>query len=394
MTPVHGNLRRLRLEAQGAAVFLYSLWLVTLALCWPTVRTAPAAFVTLVPGLAVAIHMHRHLHRHLGANHRQHDVEHIFPTLGAANWITLARAGAIIVLAGFLPMALHPGSLGANTLLWAPGILYLGLSLADLADGFIARRQRRETDLGKRLDIETDAAGLLVSSLLAVALGRLPVVYLLACLAYYMFLLGIWARQRRSMPVVALQQRPYARITAGFQMGLVGLAFLPILHPRFITLAAVMFMIPLMLGFLRDWLVVSCRLKTDASQQSSLDVWIRSLTMGPLPWALRLMVVAGGLVVLAGRDDAKAHLPWVLAIGLCCLLAGLGLVGRSASLLLVLLLSCTLSPFGASLPVMGVFATATALLLNGTGALSLWSPEEHILYRRRRHRPHPGAAPP
>ena len=39
--------------------------------------------------------------------------------------------------------------------------------LADLLDGFVARRQQRQTELGQRLDIETDAAGLLVALLWA-----------------------------------------------------------------------------------------------------------------------------------------------------------------------------------------------------------------------------------
>jgi hypothetical protein len=61
-------------------------------------------------------------------------------------------------------------------------------------------------------------------------------------------------------------------------------------------------------------------------------------------------------------------------------------MGRSASLILVLLLGCNQSPFGISLPVMVVFGTAAVLMLTGTGAMSLWAPEERILYRRKQEK--------
>ena len=67
------------------------------------------------------------------------------------------------------------------------------------------------------------------------------------------------------------------------------------------------------------------------------------------------------------------------------LLAGIGWLGRSAALLLTLLLSSSLTPYGTDLPVLVLFGIAATLMLTGTGPLSLWSPEEGILYRRNRH---------
>jgi len=380
------TLLRLRHQSWLAAMLLLTPWLWTIFSCRSIFRDEPAAILALFPGLAVAVHIQRHLSRHLETNHRHREEGRLFSTLGAANWITLLRTGAIVVLAGFLPMAIHQDHGSRNVLNWAPGIIYLGISLADLLDGFIARRQGRETELGKRLDIETDAAGLLVASLLAVALGRLPAIYLLAGLAYYPFILGIRLRQRLALPVIALQPRPYARIIAGFQMGLVAAALLPIFNPVFISVAAVIFMSPLLIGFFRDWLVVSCRVKTDSDQQSSLDLRARSLIITTLPWALRLVLLASGIIILIGPGLYRTNLPWQVAHSLCCLLAGLGVMGRSASLILVLLLGCNQSPFGISLPVMVVFGTAAVLMLTGTGAMSLWAPEERILYRRKQEK--------
>ena len=377
------TLVRLRHQSWLAAILLFSSWLSTIFFGRSIFQNEPVTILAFLPGLAVAIHLQGYLFRHLSTNHRHLEEDRLFHNLGAANWITLLRAGAIVALAGFLPMAFHHDHGSRAALSWAPGIIYLGIALADLLDGFMARMQGCETELGKRLDIETDAAGLLVASLLGVALGRLPAIYLLVGLAYYPFILGIQLRQRRALPVTALQSRPYARIIAGFQMGLVGAALLPIFNPAFLSVAAVIFMTPLLIGFYRDWMVVSCRIRTDADQQSSLDFLAGSLLMRALPRALRLILLAGGIATLACFGFFRTHLTWQLAHSLCCLLAGLGIMGRTAGLFLVLLLGCNQSPFGMSWPALIVFASAAALMLTGTGTMSPLAPEEKILYRRR-----------
>ena len=269
-------------------------------------------------------------------------------------------------------------------LVWAPGLIYLGIALADLLDGFVARRQHRQTELGQRLDIETDAAGLLVALLVAVSLDRLPALTLLVGLAYYLFLFGIWWRQQRHLPLIALQSRPYARIIAGFQMGLVAMALLPLFNPPFTFIAAVLVMTPLLVGFGRDWLVVSCRLRIDSNQRTALDHWAGLVLARFLPLVLRLLLLAGGIVTLVQGAASLPHPVWLWAQSLCCLLAGVGWMGRSAALLLTLLLSCSLAPYGTGLPVLVLFGIAATLMLTGTGPLSLWSPEEGILYRRSR----------
>ncbi|MCG6972123.1 MAG: CDP-alcohol phosphatidyltransferase family protein [Desulfobacterales bacterium] len=373
---------RLRRQMRPAAGFLFAPWLLSLCFCWHEIPSQPSVILGLLPGLAVAVHIQRQLVRHLGSNHRRGEDGHLFATLGTANWITLMRAGAIIGLAGILPWTLSRGPSLPNSLSWAAGIVYLGLSLADLLDGLVARKQERETELGRRLDIESDAAGLLVASLVAVALGRLPAVYLLVGLAYYPFVLGIWLRQKRALPVIALRPRPCARIIAGFQMGLVGIALLPIFNPVFTYAAALIFMAPLLIGFLGDWLMVSCRVQTDMHRKSTLDPWVTSLLTKFLPMVLRLVILSGGIAALVGYGVYRAHPVWHLAHGLCCLLVGFGIMGRSAALLLTLMFGSNYSPFGASLICMVIFGTAATLMLTGTGAMSLWAPEETVLYRR------------
>ena len=374
---------RLRYESWLAAMLLYSTWLLTLLLGGSLFQEKLMSVLALLPGLAVAIYLQHYLSGHLASNHRATEEEQLFSTLGAANWITLLRAAAVVALAGFLPLAIGRQSVENSILLnWAPGLLYLVISLADLCDGFVARRQGKETELGRELDIETDAAGLLTASLLAISLGRLPVIYILVGLAYYAFIFGISLRRKRALPLVALQPRAYSRIIAGCQMGLVGLVMLAFFDRPFTCIAAYIFMTPLLLGFLRDWMVVSCRIKTDADQQASLDRWSRSLVK-KLPIVLRPALLLGGLFCVMNPGEFQLSLAWQLILGICFLSAGTGFMGRSSCLLLILLLGSTLSPLAKSYFSGTLFALAAVLMLSGMGSMFLWAPEERILYRRK-----------
>jgi len=385
---------QLRQQARLATALLLCPWLATLILCWPLLQQQPLVVVTLLPGLMVATRLQQQLWIHLGSNHCSGEADQPFPTLGAANWITLVRGAVIVALAGFLPLIAQSRPALPPFLLWAPGLTYLGVALADLMDGFLARRQHRETELGQRLDIETDAAGLLVALLVAVGSQRLPAFALLVGLAYYIFIFGIQWRQKKSLPLVALQSRPYARIIAGFQIGLVGLALLPLFNPTCTFAIALLVMIPLLGGFVRDWLVVSCRLQTDAQQHTALDRRAGRILTQFLPLVLRLIVLAGGTVILMRGDLFPAPFFQQGLLGLCCLLSGLGCLGRSSALLLSLWLGSNLSPFGTSVHALVLFGAAATLMLTGTGPLSLWSPEERILYRRQSEGSEEGSANP
>lgn len=67
---------------------------------------------------------------------------------------------------------------------------------------------------------------------------------------------GIQLRKIISKPIFESKPWRGARIIAGFQMGVVGIALLPIVKPPATTLAAYAAMIPLLAGFVRNWLVV------------------------------------------------------------------------------------------------------------------------------------------
>ncbi len=376
-------------QSRLAAVLLFSLWLLCLSAVWPLVPGNLQTVASFLPGLAVACYILQQLVQHLTANHHPKNQDLVYQNLGAANWITLARAGGIIVLAGLLPLALFSGqALQYNfdypIWAWIPGILYLLVALADLLDGYIARKQNHETELGQKLDMATDAAGLLVAGMVAVALGRLPIAYLLVGMAYYLYTFAIWWRRRRGLPVITWRARPYARIIAGCQMGLVAMVLLPMFDRLFSFIAGYLFMTPLLLGFVRDWLVISGRLATDDTQQLVIDRQVRALMLWLSP-ILRLLLLAGAGVTLTHSSILSTQMFWQTGFYVCCLMAGLGFLGRSAALLLVLLLGCTVSPLGISPLSISIFSIAVILTLAGTGRLSLWAPEETLLYRNKKN---------
>ncbi len=377
------SIKQLRVQARWATLLLLLPWLVSVFIFVSTSRLDPAAGAALLPAVGVALYLVQTLWRNLEKNRSTQDPASLYNTLGAANWLTLARSAAVVSLACLLPLAhSQAGGVLYYTSLTA-SLVYLAVALADLVDGLIARTQGRVTELGKILDIETDAAGLLVAALVAVALDRIPGFYLAAGAIYYLYILALHLRRQRNLPLVHLPPRPYGRITAGFQMGLLVVVLIPIFSPLFCSIAALFFMVPLVFGFGRDWLVVSGRLATDASQQSRVDKLAAQLTRVYVSPIIRIIMLAACGYLLMTSWPAPVPFFWLVTVGGTCLLAGVGFLGRGASLLLMLLLGSNLSPYEASLAPVLIFAGAVILLLCGTGSWSVWAPEDDILYRRR-----------
>ena len=175
--------------------------------------------------------------------------------LGYGTWMTITRAMLIAILAGYLFQPWPQSRLFPGRLSWAPGTLYLTASLLDYLDGRVARAGNHETRLGAFLDINIDALGLLIAPLLAVWYGQLPGAYLSVGGVYYLLVFGIWLRKKYSKPVFEVKPRRSARIIAGFQMGFVGIALLPLIGPPLTTAVAYIFMIPLLAGFAKDWMI-------------------------------------------------------------------------------------------------------------------------------------------
>jgi phosphatidylglycerophosphate synthase len=122
------------------------------------VRTLPGmAGLMLFAGLVVAVE------RLLAGNHP-------FSRLGAANRITLARAGVACLIAS---RALDPVPLGAAER-WILVALAGAALLLDGTDGWAARRQGLSSAFGARFDMETDAFAIAVLAIIAVKAAAVP----------------------------------------------------------------------------------------------------------------------------------------------------------------------------------------------------------------------------
>jgi CDP-diacylglycerol--glycerol-3-phosphate 3-phosphatidyltransferase len=273
------------------------------------------------------------------------------------------------------------------------------LSILDYLDGYVARATNHATRLGEELDGVFDALGLLVAVGLAVWYGQLPAWYLLIGLSRYVYGLGVWRRRRKGLPVYDLPPSGNRRILAGFQMGFITVVLWPLFSPPGTTLAGIVYAIPLLAGFGRDWLVVSGRLDPSSAFYRTTRTRLRRLVTGWLPVLLRLVVVlvsAGFLLPLATDAGSRRIMlgwpgsPWphisadilgFLAI-LTTVMLALGVLGRLASLGLMAPTAMTVLSQGLHLYNGLLVAGLVALMLLGSGYLSLWQPEERLLRRK------------
>jgi CDP-diacylglycerol--glycerol-3-phosphate 3-phosphatidyltransferase len=172
--------------------------------------------------------------------------------LGAATHLTLLRGLLVSLAAGFAPVP------PVGAVRWLPALLYAAAAVSDRLDGIIARRLGQTTALGARLDEAMDALGLLAASIVAVSWGRLPPWYLLVGATYYLYRSAIWLRRRLELPVhlERLKRRQLTRIFAGLQMTLVSVALAPLLPHALTAIAATLLMLPTLMFFARDWLIV------------------------------------------------------------------------------------------------------------------------------------------
>ena len=309
----------------------------------------------------------------------------ILPDFGIGNLLTIARGVFVSWLAGFLFSPLPDGMLA-----WLPASLYLVADILDYFDGFAARITGLSTELGGYWDQELDSLGVVIAPLLAVSYGQLPIWVLLVSASRYLFVLGIWWRKFNHKPVFDLPPSTYRRAFAGFQMGFFGFALLPIFSRASTWVSASVFMIPFMLGFLRDWLVVSGVINAAQERYHQMVRIVTSFGMKVLPVGLRIVVVffgvGYGLMHIAGLPLTlfPGRVSPVQILGslevLLALLVGLGVGGRVVSLILLLLTGLFLDS-----QELGVFALVVGtsyMTVLGTGAFSIWQPEQEFVRRR------------
>ncbi len=329
----------------------------------------------LVSCAAVLAFVHGRLWRNLHHN-RLAGRAAIRPRIGGANRLTLARGLLIGLVAGFLfsgPLGQYPD---AAAWAWWPGGLYLLAALLDGLDGYWARRSGTSTRLGQELDLHTDALGMLVACTVAVGTQRLPAYYMVAGLVFYLYRLGLWYRRRQGYTNGPVGPRTFARAVAGLQMGFVGIAMLPLFAYKVIQVLAPLFLLPLLAGFVWDWLTVQGRV-SEVAQRRCQHMLRTLVAKAPLLLRVGLLFLGGALV----RETPVAPpIPTALLIGLG-LMVICGLAGRTAGLLLSLVLAYQATVAGPAFLPMTTLVLSVVLTMAGTGDASLWQPEDELVYR-------------
>ena len=372
--------RRWSLFAAGSlAVWSAALWLLGSTLPPEQLRAwAVASAITL----AYALLFSRH---NLRWNARSGETLPL-EVLGPGNTLTLLRGTLIGLLAGFLLLPRLSGWLG-----WLPAILYMLVDAGDFLDGYLARATHTATGLGERLDIEFDALGLLIASALAVHWGVMPPAFLLVGVARYAYLLGLWWERRSGTAIQPLPESDLRRPIAGVMMIFSSALLWPIVPIPAARIAGLVVGLPFLLGFARDYSVVSGHLSPASPNYLR---WRRRLKRILKTWAppvlrglvlLAWMLSAGSVLADPGTSTAGRWL--LLASALPVVLLVLGIAGRLAALGVTILSAFAMVWVGTPPQLLLLMAASLALLLTGTGSGSLWRGDSFLVdWRPGAHR--------
>jgi len=312
---------------------------------------------------------------------------------GAGTLVTLFRGFLLALLGGYI---LVPPSSGIFR--WIPAFLYLLAALSDGVDGYLARKKDHVTVLGAEIDMRLDALGILLAIALGMHYGQLDVWYFLVGMAYYLFAFGKYVRHFFNLPVVPLQSRRHRSVLAGLQMGFLAVVLWPVFAPPATTLAAYIFGIPLLITFLRDYLIMAGWLKPDRQFYKSISAKFIKISRKYLLPGARVGIVGLSIAALlvfphlmhAFTDAVKQSvfleiLPSSAIIGM----TGISLIGiffgvlpRITGLLFTALLASYLTIEGMHPLIVPEMVLALLLVIFGSGHLSLFPWEDTVLYGR------------
>lgn len=306
---------------------------------------------------------------------RAHENAPLYPGLGWANRLTLLRGGLIALTGGFL---FQPQAVGLMA--WIPGVLYCIAAILDRMDGFVARRSMHTSLLGKELDTVYDALGLLVAPVLAVGYSKLHWSFLLVSAAYYIFVWGLYWRSAHNLPVYPLLPSKLRRTLAGFQMGFVAFILLPCFYAPTTIVIGIAFMLPILLGFILDWLVVSGRIQSNTNTTQSFNqlAHISHNIFQPLLRALLFFAI--GLFIFIQTPNAPMLVTASLLVFAGAIL--FGFMGRVAALGLLIMVTFLHGNEILNAITLTIIFSSVWLMLLGTGRFSFWQWDDHWVNRR------------
>jgi len=291
----------------------------------------------------------------------------LYPTLGLANHISIFRGLLIITLAGFVFLPIDGGWLE-----WAPGILFLTISLLDFADGAAARLTGRSSLLGEQLDMRLDGAGVLFGSIILIMIGKAPVCFILVGLVRYLFVFGQWALRKTGKPVLPLPPNPYRRALAGMMMGFISVTLFPIFFPIVTGVTAILFLVPFLIGFGQDWLYTSGVISPEQGIKQPVGL--------PYDLFLLLLRISAGCFLIyspAFPEDFSNFSGFLFSI-----FSIMGVLPRF-NILGVLLFTGNLLSHQASEPMLWTaLVCASVSFFLGGGRFAVWSPEDWLIYHR------------
>jgi CDP-diacylglycerol--glycerol-3-phosphate 3-phosphatidyltransferase len=311
-------------------------------------------------------------------NHRSEE-SRLLPSFGIGTDITLGRGLLLAGLAGFLSSPPPDGFTA-----WLPGLLYLAAGVLDYLDGYLARRADQVTILGGILDIRLDSLGVFAAVLLAVQYGQLPYWYLLVAFARYIYLFGLWLWKRAGFEVHELPPSASRRFFAGMQMGFLTILLLPLFSPPGTHIAALLFALPFLVGFTRDWLYAAGILIP--SERSGAGFIFKFNQWAPVFIQLAVSMTIILLVSRSIGNLSNLSIPMSLMV-LVNLAAALAIAFGIAGRLFAVIGLCMLgfAQFYSPLTPIQILLAAgyVALIYLGTGPFSLWKPEDQVIFGRR-----------
>ena len=310
--------------------------------------------------------------RNLEANQRTGE-ETLLAGFGAGNLASLFRGALIAALYGFLFSPLPDGWLA-----WLPGVLYTTAAIVDGVDGALARLTNHTTKFGEIMDMYYDGLGMLVATGLIVQYGRVPAWYLLIGMVRYFFLFGMWLRIRLGKVNHVMPPSVRRRGMAALQMGFVSVMMWPLFSPPATQVLAYAFGLPLLAGFLWDWLYVSGVISAESTLR---EKYWRNTIQDWAPVGLRLGVLACALPALL-TQSGFLWIEWIVYVMLL-----IGAAGRAASIagLIALGFLQFTAPLTSAQLFQGILYAF--ILLLGTGAFSIWEPENALIYKKIGEKP-------